>query len=222
MRSIIYKGRELMSKADDYILCKAKTMQEQCSTSLRRRGLFYIDNIDYTDSVDDCLKQKLDELYERYGIAKTLYHGSIYGVVTLPKIYKRGFFKDFAYGFYTTEIFEQAKRWAARGGSGYVSEYEYNPDSSLDIKIFSEVNEEWLDFIIHCRRGGLHNYDIVEGPMADDKIWNYIELLLDDSYEFSRVQFMAIAKFSYPTHQMVLCSEKSLKSLNYVDFTEVG
>ena len=30
------------------------------------------------------------------------------------------------------------------------------------------------DFIADCRNGSLHDYDIVEGPMADDTIWNYV------------------------------------------------
>ncbi len=42
-------------------------------------------------------------------------------------------------------------------------------------KVFSEMTEEWLNFVIDCRRGRRHDYDIVEGPMADDQIWNYIE-----------------------------------------------
>ena len=36
--------------------------------------------------------------------------------------------------------------------------------------MFEEMTEEWLDFIVSCRRGISHTYDIVEGPMADDTI----------------------------------------------------
>ena len=28
------------------------------------------------------------------------------------------------------------------------------------------MTEEWLDFIVACRQGKSHKYDIVEGPMA--------------------------------------------------------
>jgi len=45
----------------------------------------------------------------------------------------------------------------------------------LNICQFSEMTEKWLDFVVDCRRGIEHNYDIVEGPMADDTIWDYIE-----------------------------------------------
>ena len=36
-------------------------------------------------------------------------------------------------------------------------------DSSLKIKDFREMTDEWLDFIINCRAGKIHDYDIVIG-----------------------------------------------------------
>ena len=32
------------------------------------------------------------------------------------------------------------------------------------------MTDEWLDFIIDCRSGKTHSYDIVIGAMADDQI----------------------------------------------------
>ena len=40
---------------------------------------------------------------------------------------------------------------------------------------FDVMTEEWLDFIVACRNGCGHDFDIVEGPMADDQIFNYIQ-----------------------------------------------
>lgn len=37
------------------------------------------------------------------------------------------------------------------------------------------MTEEWLNFVVACRRGIEHGYDIVEGPMADDQVWDYVE-----------------------------------------------
>ncbi|ERI65785.1 hypothetical protein HMPREF1548_06392 [Clostridium sp. KLE 1755] len=37
---------------------------------------------------------------------------------------------------------------------------------------FESMTDEWLDFIAACRKGEMHRYDIVEGPMANDTIWN--------------------------------------------------
>ena len=40
-------------------------------------------------------------------------------------------------------------------------------NTNLNIKEFKEMSEEWLDFIVDCRSGKDHNYDIVIGAMAD-------------------------------------------------------
>lgn len=32
-----------------------------------------------------------------------------------------------------------------------------------------------MEFVVACRRGKEHDYDIVEGPMVDDQIWDYVE-----------------------------------------------
>ena len=103
-----------------------------------------------------------------------LYHGSK-EIVEYPEIRKARFQKDFYFGFYCTLYAEQAKRWATRYGDGYINKYEYVPSSTLNCLYFEEMTEEWLDFIVACRRGIPHKYDIVEGPMADDTIYNYIQ-----------------------------------------------
>lgn len=56
-----------------------------------------------------------------------------------------------------------------------VNIYEFDGYDHCAVCIFESMTDEWLDFIINCRRGIRHDYDIVEGPMADDQIWNYIE-----------------------------------------------
>lgn len=48
--------------------------------------------------------------------------------------------------------------------------YKYNPVEALNIKVFPKMTEEWLDFIVACRSGKSHSYDIVEGPMEDEFI----------------------------------------------------
>lgn len=41
----------------------------------------------------------------------TIFHGSNVEVAK-PRILQNGFYKDFGYGFYCTNIEKQAKRWA--------------------------------------------------------------------------------------------------------------
>ena len=142
----------------------------------------------------------------------TVYHGG-YEPVTNPEIRIGRNTKDFGAGFYCTIIKEQAERWARRYSSKIVSVYDVRMDSSLNIKEFNEMSEDWLDFIVACRHGESHDYDIVIGAMADDQIYNYISDFMDGS--ITREQFWVMARFKYPTHQINFCSEAALKCLEY-------
>lgn len=116
-----------------------------------------------------------------------VYHGSNVEV-SVPRILQNGFYKDFGYGFYCTGYEKQAKRWAmTRKGDSVINHYEY--------------------------RGIEHDYDIVEGPMADDQIWNFVEGFIDG--RISRRAFWELVKFNYPTHQVVFCTEAALKTLAF-------
>ena len=142
-----------------------------------------------------------------------IYHGSNVEV-PFPRILQNGFDKDFGYGFYCTLFEKQAKRWAmTKKGESIVNLYEYIPNDNLNILKFEKMCEEWLDFIVNCRNGIEHNYDIVEGPMADDQIWNFIEGFLEGN--ISRKAFWELVKFNYPTHQICFNTEKSLKTLTF-------
>lgn len=144
---------------------------------------------------------------------KSIYHGSNVEVAK-PRILQNGFYKDFGYGFYCTNIEKQAKRWAiTRKGDSVVNRYIYMPNSNLKVLSFGEMSDEWLDFVVACRKGIDHDYDIVEGPMADDQIWNYVEGFI--SGKVPRDVFWGLVKFSYPTHQIVFCTEEALRTLTF-------
>ena len=81
------------------------------------------------------------------------------------------------------------------------------------------MTEEWLDFIVACRSGQPHDYDIVIGAMADDQIYSNISDYMDGT--ITREQFWVLAKFKYPTHQIAFCTEEALKCLNYRGAEEV-
>ena len=142
-----------------------------------------------------------------------LFHGSNV-VVDQPKIITDGYYKDFGYGFYCTNLEKQAKRWALVKQHGHVvNVYDYLENKSLNILVFDEMTDEWLDFVVACRQGIKHDYDMVEGPMADDTIWNYVDDFTRG--EISRTAFWELVKLKYPTHQIVFCSEKALKQLRF-------
>lgn len=148
----------------------------------------------------------------------TVYHGS-YTSIKEPQIIVGKNTKDFGTGFYCTVIREQAQRWAKRYNTPMVNTYTVRLDSSLKILEFKEMSEEWLDFIISCRHGEPHDYDIVIGAMANDQIYNFIADYMDGI--ITREQFWALAKFKYPTHQINFCTETSLKCLEFVTSEEV-
>lgn len=142
-----------------------------------------------------------------------IYYGSNV-IVNQPKIITDGFYKDFGYGFYCTNFEKQAKRWAlTKKNKHVVNVYSYTENKNLNCLIFKEMSDEWLDFVVSSRQGERHDYDIVEGPMADETIWNYV----DDFARglISRTAFWELVKFKYPTHQIVFCTEAALKCLEY-------
>ena len=118
----------------------------------------------------------------------TVYHGG-YTPIEKPEIRMGRNTKDFGPGFYCTIIKEQAQRWARRYNTKIVSIYEVCMDTSLDIKEFREMSEEWLDFIIACRSGKAHSHDIVIGQWQMIRfiiiyrtIW--MELLQENSFGY--------------------------------------
>lgn len=135
-------------------------------------------------------------------------------VLNEPKIYLDGSYKDFGYGFYCTNFEIQAKRWAlTKRNRHVVNVYSYTENGNLNCLIFKEMSDEWLDFVVSSRQGERHDYDIVEGPMADDTIWNYVDDFARGM--ISRTAFWKLVKFKYPTHQIVFCTEATLKCLEY-------
>lgn len=128
--------------------------------------------------------------------------------------------KDFYYGFYCTRLKEQAHRWAIRyHGPGVINEYRYVPNPALRVLTFPGMTEEWLDFIVACRLGQSHDYDVVEGPMANDTIFNYVQNYVDG--KISREAFWALARFKRPTNQISFHTARALSTLTFVRAYEV-
>lgn len=149
----------------------------------------------------------------------TVYHSG-YQKVETPKIICGRNTKDFGKGFYCTVIREQAERWAKRYDTPMVNTYTVRLDNNLKILEFRDMTEKWLDFIVSCRHGEPHNYDIVIGAMTNDQIYNYIADYIDGI--ITREQFWILAKFKYPTHQITFCTEEAFKCLEFVSAEEVN
>ena len=111
-----------------------------------------------------------------------VYHGTTLEI-THPQILTSEIGRDFGFAFYTTDIREQAERWAIRRAkiqcrkekrpvSAIVNEYEWNRSDDLEIMEFSGASMEWLDMVVQCRSNPAyrHFYDIVTGKIANDNV----------------------------------------------------
>ena len=122
-----------------------------------------------------------------------LYHGSNI-TVSNPQILESDRRLDFGKGFYLTSSFEQAERWAAltvkRRGSGNatVSVFEFDDSASSDLKIlhFTQAQKEWLEYVTMNRKNWIipnDDYDIVIGPVANDRTMPVISLYFAGIYD---------------------------------------
>lgn len=101
--------------------------------------------------------------------------------------------------------------------NGIISRYEFDEKASQKLKIlkFDSYSEEWLDFILTCRSGkDTTDYDIVIGGVANDKIFNTVELYFDNLIDKKE----AIRRLRYEKPNLQLCfrTQKALEtSLRY-------
>jgi len=156
-----------------------------------------------------------------------VYHGSHIKVdeIDLSKCKPN---KDFGRGFYVTKFRDHAEKWAKvigekHGTNGVVSEFEFSENdftkSICKIKYFDGYSEEWLDFVVKNRdKNGetpVHDYDIVIGPVADDKVQSTLPLYLKG--EISKEKFLEMLKHHEETHQICFCTLKSLQTIDSID-----
>ena len=148
-----------------------------------------------------------------------LYHGSTV-IVDKPLVSYGRENLDFGKGFYTTSMQNQAEKWVQRfislGKKGIINIYNFDDDNiqtKYRYKKFTEYNEEWLDFVLACRGGSkeYQNYDIIEGGIANDKVFNTVELfftgLIDKSTALQRL------KFEKPNNQICFINQEVVDSL---------
>ena len=156
-----------------------------------------------------------------------LYHGSYMEIVE-PKIIVSEKGRDFGFAFYLTPIKAQAERWAKRKAkatrmeTAFVSVFEWdeNPDG-LSIKVFNQPDMEWLDMVLKCRSdvNYQHEYDIVEGKIADDSVGETILFVMDGI--ISREEALKRLRFQDINSQIAFCSAKALERLRFVKSYEV-
>ncbi|ENY8312795.1 TPA: DUF3990 domain-containing protein [Clostridioides difficile] len=142
-----------------------------------------------------------------------VYHGS-YCVVKTPNIIFSRDSLDFGKGFYLTSIKTQALNWTERfkkrGKKAYLNSYSLDIDKlkeNCKVKIFNSYNLEWLDFILECRNMSdvYMKYDVIIGGIADDKIYNTIELYQDNLIE--KDEALKRLKYYKPNEQICITNQ---------------
>ena len=157
-----------------------------------------------------------------------LYHGSNVEV-RKPSLRLSRRKTDFGRGFYTTTSAEQAEHWTtikidrAKSGRRVVSVFEVDDElltnSELKIREFHGPDEAWLNFVVNSRKGEQHDYDLVFGPVANDKVFTVVNL-----YENGVID--AIAAISqlkaYKTYDQLSChTERVISELRFVESYEL-
>lgn len=146
--------------------------------------------------------------------SEMIYHGS-YMKTEFPAIRKHRFTKDFSWGFYCTKNQKQAEKWSEKFNTPLINVYELKNVESLNVKEFKDYSDEWLEFVIGCRSGKTHEYDVVIGPMADDTIYDYIEAYSNG--QMNKEKFFELMKNKYSTHQISFHTIKALTCIDFVD-----
>lgn len=141
-----------------------------------------------------------------------LYHGTnkAFDAIDLLKSKPN---KDFGRGFYLSPNFEQALEMAKikysqqETGEPIVMTFEVDELEMNNLRVlrFDGYNEEWAKFILANRNnatgGSAHDYDIVYGPIADDKVgaqlWRYETQLIDLPTLVEKLKYMKGVTFQY-------------------------
>lgn len=148
-----------------------------------------------------------------------LIYNGYYSEIEFPGVRKEILTKDFSWGFYCTKIKEQAEEWADKFNTSIVNVYEMKDINALNVREFEDYSDEWLEFVVKCRSGEIHGYDIVIGPMADDTIYECIESYTQG--KMNKKKFFEIMKLKYPNNQISFHTIKALDCISYIESYQI-
>ncbi len=153
-----------------------------------------------------------------------LYHGTNAEIAQIDLVRCKPF-KDFGRAFYLSEVRSQAEEVAVSrtsffGGNPMVHEFEFDKSlldsSNLKVRRFDGYTREWTDFIFMNRNANTpetkHDYDIVYGPIANDRVGVQIRRFQDKAIDID--QFVAALKYMRGiTFQYAFCTERAIQTL---------
>jgi len=127
---------------------------------------------------------------------------------------------DFGMGFYVTPVYEQAvswaMRWLRRNRPAIVNRFLFHDEllSELNVRVrdFPVYDREWLRFVADNRAGiQQEQYDIVRGGIANDKVFNTLELFFEKL--ISEDEALDRLKYEQPNHQICICRQDLIDRL---------
>lgn len=158
----------------------------------------------------------------------TLYHGSL-EVIKTPEIRIPNRTLDFGAGFYLTSSEAQAEQWIRRRIDidhplGYINQYDFDDsvaEKDLNLLRFDSPTDPWLDFVMANRRipDFTHHYDIVIGPVANDRV--YTAFALYEGGTISKSILIQELKTYRLVDQYLFHTNAALKLLKFKSATKV-
>lgn len=153
-----------------------------------------------------------------------LYHGSNVEIkiINLKKSRPN---KDFGRGFYLSVDYHQAWRMGEfkaliEGGSPVISTFIFDEQlltsDELSVLIFKGYTREWAEFVFLNRNNPndfpAHNYDIVYGPIANDRVG--VQIVKYEAGDITLDQFLENLKYIKGiTYQYYFGSERAVAKL---------
>ncbi len=142
---------------------------------------------------------------------------------------------DFGIGFYTATSYDQASRWVKNrldrdpsAQTGFVTSYEFDETAFAETGLKrldfpnNPVTVDWFRFIMKNRkfRNPEHGYDIVTGPVANDRV--YAVILQYEARFLTEEEAVARLKPYRLAGQVLFHTEQSLSFLRRVSTAEVS
>ena len=133
---------------------------------------------------------------------------------------------DFGKGFYTTPNRGQAEKYARRffkeERPAFLNTFELddNCEECTQHK-FAEYDGDWLDYVVACRKELQHaTFDIIEGGIADDDVFNTLDLYMADL--IPREEAIKRLRKKKPNWQICLCNQQLINEhLHFVESIEL-
>jgi hypothetical protein len=143
-------------------------------------------------------------------------------IVSAPDVFHSREHLDFGKGFYLTPLREQAEKYGQRflrkGEEAIMNIYEFDEElQGFTHVTLDSYDNKWLDYVTACRKGVPRTqYDIIEGGIADDQVFDTIDLYFSGIYIFE--QALDQLRFRHPNRQICITNQQVLdKHLRFIE-----